>query len=95
MDGKCMQCCMLKQASDDAVRVETVLLAQKFLAADNGDTMRLAKLEPHLLQASDLRRQARRAFSAHQDEHLNGPGSLLTPEKDSARIMSLRAAGSN
>ena len=89
MNANCPECDRLKQASDDAIRVETIMLAQKFLAASNGYDTRL------LLEASDLRREARQAFSCHSATHENGQQIMWVRGNDSTRMMGKQMAGSN
>jgi hypothetical protein len=85
MDKNCPECDRLKQASDDAIRVETIMLAQKFLAASNGYDKRLPKMVALLREASDLRREARQALSCHRATHESGQITPATMEKRMAR----------
>jgi hypothetical protein len=72
MSANCGECDRLKQASDDAIRVETMMLAEKFLASSNGYDFRLPKMVALLREAGDLRREARYAFSRHCATHHKG-----------------------
>jgi len=95
MKADCPECGRLKKASDDAIRVETILLAQKFLASSNGYDTRLSKMVLLLREASDLRREARQAFSRHCATHEKG--QLIAPDlrTDSNGIVEKRMATSN
>ena len=93
MNGNCVQCASLKQASDNATRVETSMLAQKFLASSNGDRNLLAKMESLLLEASKLRRQARHTFHDHEVTHENGQNDQSL--RNDIGVKSKRAVGSN
>ena len=95
MNGNCVQCASLKQASDDATRVETIMLAQKFLASANGDGVLLAKMESLLGQASKLRREARHAFHDHEMTHGDDQTHGSKRPNKSGAAVNKRAVGSN
>ena len=82
MNANCVECDRLKQASDDAIRVETIMLAQKFLASSNGYESRLPKMVLLLGEASDLRREARQAFNRHCATHEDR--QRITPDLENA-----------
>lgn len=95
MDTTCPECDRLKQASNDAIRVETIMLAQKFLAASNGYDTWLPNMVALLREASDLRREARHAFNCHCATHENGQQITPVQESSLGRTMEKRMARSN
>jgi hypothetical protein len=69
MYEQCSECDRLKQKTSDAVKFETGMLAQKSLAAENGQTLLLAKMEPVMLEAVKRRIAAFDELNGHTATH--------------------------
>jgi hypothetical protein len=69
MYEQCSECDRLKQKTSDAVKFETGMLAQKAIAAENGQTFLLTKMEPVVLEAAKRRMQASDELNGHTATH--------------------------
>jgi hypothetical protein len=72
MNQDCSECNRLKQESDDAIRLETRLLAQSFTARDQGNALLLTELEPLVRVAREKRIGARHEIHKHKVTHPDG-----------------------
>ena len=70
MNLYCFECDRLLQASNDALKAQTIILGGIYGACSEHDAIIWMKGEPSVRKAMDLRKQTRRDWDDHQATHV-------------------------